>query len=121
MVTVASIRNKIQTKILDKYGKSVTLKTAGTETTDTYGDIVDPDFTDSTITIVPYDIIDDREDMQPFGDMEFGDMAAAVSYSVTINVGDRIVMEGDTWEVKDVLKHYLPDNLVTIVRLTKLV
>lgn len=121
MATVAQIRNSIQTKIFDAYGKSVTLSSQGTPTYDARGDIHSDDFTNTAITIVPYDIIDNREDRQPFGDIKFGEMAAAVPYTVTINVGDQVTMEGDVWEVKDTLQHYLPDNLVTIVLLAKVV
>lgn len=121
MPTVAQIRNSIQEKIFDAYGKSVTLKTQGTPTYNTRGEILANDFSTSSITIVPYDVFVDQEDMQPFGDMGFGDMAAAVPYTVTVSVGDYITIDSQDWEVKETVEHPLPDNLVTIIRLTKVV
>ena len=121
MPTVAQIRSKFDNKLFTPYGKSVTLKSQGTPTVDNYGDIISDDFAETTITVVPYDINTDVEAMERFGDVNFGDVFFAVRYDETPSVGDVIVMEGTDWEIKDVTYHYLPDNLIFIVRCTKLV
>lgn len=121
MPTTAQIRNKFQTKIFARYGKQVTHKSAGTIVTDNYGDILDRDFTNTTITVLPYDINTDTELMERWGDVNFGDTFFAVPYDVTLSVGDVFTMEGDDWEIKDIIHHYLPENLIYIVRCTKIV
>lgn len=121
MATVADIRSKILNKIFTPYGKSVTLSHAGTHLYDDRGDLVQFVSSSSTITIVPYDISQDSVEYAKFSDFDAGDMAAAIPYSVTISVGDRITMEGDTWVIKEIIPHYLPSNLVYITRLSKLI
>jgi hypothetical protein len=46
-------------------------------------------------------------------------MAAAVPYTVTVDIGDVFTIESQDWIVKQVEKNYLPDNVVTIVLLSK--
>ena len=43
----------------------------------------------------------------------------AIKWDQTINSGDLIVMEGVTYDVKQADPNYLPDNVVTIIRLSR--
>lgn len=119
MATVEQIRTSIETKVFDNYGKTVTLKTQGTPTYNERGEILADDFTSSSISIVAYDIFLGEESMEPWGDLETGVMQVVMKYTDSVSVGDYLEIDGQDWEVKQEVPHWLPDNLVTIVRIEK--
>lgn len=121
MATVAQIRTQIQSKIFNQYGKSVVLQSAGAHTYDERGQIVAYASTTSNITVVPYDITADKQLFERYGDTHSGDLFFAVPYTVTVNIGDRITMDGFDWDIQEVVNHYLPTNLVTIIRVARIV
>ena len=121
MVTVTQFRNTLQTQLFSKYGKSVTLRSRGAPVYNERGDETDADITTSTVTVVPYDITEQRRTYESFSTHNAGEVAMVVPYTVTVNNGDEVVMESVTYEVKEVVKHYLPDNPVTLIRCAKIV
>jgi hypothetical protein len=120
MATAAQIRNQIQSKIFTPYGKSVTLR-AKSNTYNTRGDTISATNSDSTISIVPYDITLEKRMYESFSTVSEGDLFVAVPYSVTIAQGNQIIMDSVTYEVKEVVPHYLPSNLVYVIRLAKVI
>ena len=118
MVTDDTVRLKLQDKLFTPYGKSVTLQTRTAAYNDR-GEIDSPTYVDSTITIVPYNIISARQTYEAFGAMEEGEQDAAVPYTVTVAVDDIIVIDSINWLIKAVETNLLPENVVTIVRLVK--
>ena len=113
------IRSDLATELFAVIGKSVTLKSKSTPVYNNRGEEESQTFTNSNIIIIPYNLVDGRQSFEPFGDLQEGETDAAVPYTVTIKVDDIIVMEGDNWVVKDVSFNYLPDNVVTIIRMVK--
>lgn len=121
MVSVAQIRSRLESALFSKYGKTVTLRTRGTPTYNDRGDLAIDDITTSSITAVPFDINESRKTYQAFSNYNEGDLSMVVPYTVTISKDDEVTIEGITYQVMEVVKHYLPDNVVTLVRLAKLV
>jgi hypothetical protein len=122
MATAAQIRNQIATKIFAPYSKVVTHQLSGSSTYSERGDVTA--FTaasSASVGVVPYDVSQNRETYEKFGNHNIGDLFVAVPYTVTISVNDRIIMDAVTYQVMETIPHYLPDNLVTIVRLSKIV
>ena len=113
------IRNKLKTKVFDRLGKNVTLKSKNTPTYNDRGEEESVTYSSSTIKIVPYNIFSHRETYEAFGTMSEGDMDAAVPYDVTINRGDIVEVESEDYEVKEIQPNYLPGNVVTIIRLSR--
>lgn len=113
------IRDKLERKLFSVYGKEVTLKKKGTPILNSRDEVESYTYTESTIKIVPYNLIADAESFQDFGTVNEGDMDAAVSYDTDIAIQDQIVMEGVTYTIKAVNENYLPENVVFIIRLTK--
>lgn len=120
MVTVAQIRTKLQDKIFTPYGKTVTLRHANGHTFNGRGDMTVAAWTSSSVTLVPYDLSSGMLSWEEFSAYNTGEFFAAVPHSVTVSVQDQVVMDGVTWEVKEVLDHLLPTNAVIIIRLTKM-
>lgn len=118
MVTVAALRTKLQDKVFTPYGKAVTLKTA-TPSYNDRGEVSSTSYVTSNITIVPYNIVANRQSHENFGSIQEGEMDAAVPYSVTLSVDDIIVIEEENHIVKYIEYNYLPENVVTIIRLAK--
>jgi hypothetical protein len=113
------LRAKLQAKIFTPYGKSVTLKKPLTPSHNVRGELEQSTYTTSTIVVVPYNLIDSRRAFQKFGELKDGEMEMAVPYNVSVAVDDLITMEGADWKIVQAEKNYLPDNVVNIIRLTK--
>ncbi len=113
------IRDDLDTEVFQAFGKEVTLNSLSSPTYNIYGDEEVVSSASSTITIVPYNIIDKRQSHQAFGEMEEGEMDAAVRYDIDININDQLTINSETWLVKNIEINDLPDNVVTIVRLTR--
>jgi len=114
-----AIRTQLDTKVFSVLGKTVTLNSKSAPTYNSRGEIEIASASQSTVTIVPYNIIDSRQSYENFGDLNAGEMDAAVRYDVTIDIDDYFIIESENWIVKEIVKNYLPDNVVTIVRLKK--
>jgi hypothetical protein len=114
-----TIRIQLDNKVFIPLGKTVTLNSISAPTYNSRGEIEATSASQTTVTIVPYNIIDERQSYQKFGDLKEGEMDAAVRYDTTVNIYDYFEIEGVNWYVKDIELNYLPDNVVTIVRLSK--
>jgi hypothetical protein len=115
------IRQDLAIEVFNEFGKSVQLVRKGSITYNARGEEEDSVNTTTTITAVPYNIIESRQSYQPFGEMNAGDLDMAVPWDRDIRVKDLVIIDGVTYEVKEVSKNFLPDNVVTIVRLARTV
>lgn len=113
------VKSKLETKVFNVIGKSVTLKSKGTPTYNDRGEEIVSPYTESTVTVVPYNIFTHRETYEAFGDVSEGDMDVAVPYDTTIAKEDILTIESVDYEVKQIEQNYLPGNVVTIVRVSK--
>ena len=114
---VTNLRIKLNTKIFIPYGKSVTFKKRNSPTYNSRGELNTPTYASTTQIIVPYNIIDKKQTFEAFGALEEGDMDAAVPYTVNVAIDDKFTIESEDWIVKAVERNYLPENVVTIIRL----
>lgn len=113
------IRNDLEAEVFNEFGKTVTLVTYSSQNENAWGEIDGATEVQTSIIAVPYDIIDDRKSSEPFGQLKAGDMALAVPYTVSIAKGDQLIIESERWEVVEVSKNYLPNNVVTICQLRR--
>ncbi len=113
-------RTDLQNDIFSELGKSVTLITKSGINYNSWGEEESATTTETTITIVPYNITNNRYSDQPMGELDEGDFEAAVPYDTSISAGDLITMDGITCEIKQLSKNYLPGNVCTIISLTKI-
>lgn len=113
------IRTKLANKVFAPLGKTVTHYTQATNTQNERGETESTAYTSSSVTIVPYNIIDKRQTFEAFGNLEAGEMDAAVPYTVDVQIDDKFTIDNVDWYVKERAYNYLPGNVVTIVRLTR--
>lgn len=112
-------RTKLQSKLFNRIGKSVTFKSRSSVSYNDRNEADSESWSTSTITIVPYSIIAKEQNYQPFGNLEAGELDAAVLYTVTVAIDDIMTIESVDYRVKRIEPNWLPDNVVTIVRLAK--
>ena len=114
-----TVRNKLDSKVFNIYGQSVTLKSKSSPSYNDRGELDSETSTESTILMVPYNLFSNRQTYQKFGNLNEGDFDAAIRYDVTINVDDEIDFRGTDYRVKEINEEYLKEKVVTIIRLTK--
>jgi hypothetical protein len=113
------IRTDLATEVFDAFGKTVSFINKSTPIYNTWGEIEGWTETTSQIVVVPYDILWDRKSPQKFGELKEGEMSMAVKYDQTVAKGDVFILDSDRFTVVEVNKNYLPDNVVTILRLAR--
>jgi 1-aminocyclopropane-1-carboxylate deaminase/D-cysteine desulfhydrase-like pyridoxal-dependent ACC family enzyme len=119
MAEYDDIRTDLDNFVFTPYGKVVTFISKSSPIYNTRGELENITNTSSSATIVPYNIAFNRQSHQTFGDLKEGDMDAALRYSVSVEIDDVFTIDSVNWRVKLIEKNYLPENVVTIVRLTK--
>ena len=119
MVTVDTIRTKLNNKIFNRFAKVVTFISKLSPTYNDRGG--EEGYVQSTtnVSIVPYNIISKKQSYESFGELQSGEFDAAIPYDVSVSIGTYFMMEGIQYEVKDIQPNYLPDNVVTILRIAK--
>lgn len=109
----------MQTEVFGEFGKTITLINRTTPIYNTWGDVEDYLDTSTSVVSVPYDIFWDRKSPQPFGELKDGEMALAVPYTVSVEKEDIFLIEDEYFKTTSVNKNWLPDNVVTILVLTR--
>jgi len=119
MLSLATkFRNRIE-KVFDLLGKSVTFKKNLSLSYNSRGEEIGTTQAESTIVIIPYSAVTNSQEYQAFGNVERGDIDAAVKYNVDISTDDTIVMDGIDYRVKAIDKTFVPEHIVTIIRLSR--
>ena len=113
------IRDDLDIEVFGEFGKVVTRTVKGSPVYNSRGEIEDYTSAATSITVVPYNITQSRESQQRFGDLQEGDMDVAIRYDQEMNIGDYMTIEGINYVVKNYDPNFLPDNVVTIIRITK--
>ncbi len=119
MTLQSEIRDDLEAEVFGAFGKTVTFINKTTPIYNTWGELEDWTETSTSIVVVPYDITWDRKATQKFGSLKEGEMSVAVKYDQTIAKNDVFVIEEERFSVVDIMKNYLPDNVVTIVKLAR--
>lgn len=120
MVNLTQLRNKISNKVFTSLGSSCLVSSVSTASIDKWGDATLTVSSQSTVTFVPWSIMDDRESFQSFGDLREGDLDAAFKYDQALEVGYEVVFDSTTYVVSNVEKFFLTDGvLVKVARLRK--
>ena len=117
--TQVEFREALDEDIFNEIGKTVSLIVEGSPVYNERGEKEGSTNVSTDIIAVPYNIVNDRQSHQQFGEMEEGDMDMVVRYDQAIAIDNLVVIESQTYKVKQVAENYLPDNVATIVRLTK--
>jgi hypothetical protein len=113
------IRADLQAEVFGEFGKTVQKVVNTAPVKNDWGEIESYTETTTNIVVVPYDIIQDRRNPQPFGELKEGDMAVAVPYDTPINKSDILIIDSLRYKISEISKNFLPDNVVTILRVSQ--
>jgi hypothetical protein len=102
MSLLTSIQGKIEKRIFDKLGSDVIRTPFLSSSIDKWGDATITTSTTETILAIPYNLIRDRNDYQPFGVLEKGEVIMAFKYDQTLNKDDKITFETKTYILKEI-------------------
>ena len=119
MTIADEFREVLDEDVFSEIGKTVTLINETLPIYNSRDELEDSTEVSTSITAVPYNIVNSRQTHQTFGELDEGDMDMVVRYDQVIAIGNRVIIESVTYYVKEVQENYLPDNVATIVRLTK--
>jgi len=113
------IRQDLEEEVFSVFGKTITRSYLGSPTYNTRGELEIGDESTEDIIAVPYNIIEERRSQNPFGQLNEGDLDMALKWDQEVLKTDKYIIEGVTYKVEDINLNYLPGNVVTIIRLTK--
>lgn len=122
MVDTTSIRNKIANKLFTGLGSTGTIYNISTSTTDKWGDATVTYSSGTSVTLVPWNYMYQKEEDNPFGELTKGEVDIAVPYGTTVSSGDKITYNSKDYVVRDVEKFELKDALLVIaLRLAEII
>jgi hypothetical protein len=119
MTLVDEVRTDIQQDIFNTVGKNITLIKKSTPIYNTRGELTGYSSLSSTIVGVPYNIVESRYDPQPFGQYNSGDMAVFIPYTAEVKIDDELIIESEKYKIVEIQKHYIPENVGTLLRVSK--
>lgn len=119
VVSLASIRSTIQSRIFDDIGSDVTTQTISI-TTDKWGDKTETVTSTSTFKAVPYNTLYSIREYTSFGTLQKGETDIVVPYTATLNTNMKVVYNGTTYLIQQIEKlPYQGGNIAYVVRLQK--
>lgn len=122
MVNAISVRNKVENKIFVALGSSALWSSYTNPSISKWGDQVEAWGTETSITIVPFYLMNNQQSFQDFGDLEAGEMDIALRYNDGVNVNDKITFNTKLYKVKAIENYILKDiSLVNIARLKEFI
>jgi hypothetical protein len=120
MVNVTSLQKKIGNKLFDALGSDISVKRLVTSSPNKWGDINFTYGSAVNTVAVPYSLIFDRQEYNPFGELRVGEVDMAFKHDLVIGSGDLAVMRGVNYVIREVEEFPLKDSiLVKIARLSK--
>jgi len=111
------IRQQLNTKVFNVFGKVVSLYKETTPTYNSRGEVETATYSISSITIVDYDIIAEAKTFIRAGALKEGDRQAVIPYDIGITTDDYIKIGSEFFRVISVEKPSLPDVVVQIATL----
>jgi len=113
------IRTDLEEEVFSEFGKTVTHITKGSPVYNERGELEDYTASSESIVAVPYNIVETRQSHEAFGNLRTGELDMALKYNQAVQEGDLFTIDSINYEVKQIDKNFLPDNVVTIVRLAR--
>ncbi len=114
------IRSKLDAKLFNtNLALTTTLINKSSPVYNDRGEIDSDTETSQVVKIIPYNIMNERQSHQAFGEMNEGDMDCAFRYDITMDINDIVSIDGQGYYIKQIEKNLLPEYVVTITRLSK--
>ena len=122
MTTQSRVREKLANKVFNKLGSSTVLEAWSSTVVDKWGDSTPAYESSTSITTVPYNLFDYREEFRPFGDLQEGETDMVVPYDTTIDKKDKITLLGTEYVVKERESYVISGGVVAyVIRVAKII
>ena len=105
--------------VFEEVGKTVTFKKKSSPISNSWGEEVSATFTESTVSVVPLNVLVKDNFYSPFGDLKTGEQDVYFKPSDDVAIGDRLVYDGDEFEVHEVDSYKFPSTVLVVARITK--
>jgi hypothetical protein len=112
MATLASIRDKLESKVFSKIGSAVLVASTTANSTDKWGDASITYAAGASATAVPYDYYKANISFRPFGDLKEGEVVMVFKYDQTINVTDKVTFQSTDYIVKRIEEFFFQDGVI---------
>jgi len=110
MVSVSSVRNKLQTKVFDKLGSILVINARTSTVKDKWGDETPTYGSNTNSQAVPYNYVKDTLKWEGFGDFQEGDVVVVLPYGTTIGPNDKVTYDSQTWYVRQIEEFPMGDG-----------
>ena len=118
MSLLTSVQSKIENRIFNKLGSTVTRTPFVSSTIDKWGDATVTTGLAESILSVPYNLIDSRNEYNPFGVLKKGEVVMAFKYNQTLNIDDTITFNSKTYLLKEIETFPMAEgNVLQLARL----
>ena len=122
MVNLTALRNKINTKVFDNLGSTLSLRAYSQSSISNWGDETPSYASAVDVVAVPWLHIANRYNPLPFGDLQEGDVDMAFKYNQSLSVKD-VIFGGtlsSSYIVKEIEEFPIANGLlVKVARLSK--
>lgn len=105
--------------VFEEVGKTVTFKKKSSPISNSWGEETGATYTDSTVSMLPLNVLVKDNFYSPFGDLMTGEQDVYFQSSVSVSIGDQVVYDGDTYEVREVDSYRFPSVVLIVARITK--
>jgi len=112
MSLATTIQNKIETKIFERLGSTVTRKPYDSQSTNKWGDATTSFETEESIIAVPYNYLKVAKSIEPFGDLKEGEVMMAFKYGQELNEKDIITHSSQDFIITQIEELSLSDEIV---------
>ncbi|RLG33403.1 hypothetical protein DRN98_03975 [Methanosarcinales archaeon] len=120
MVNVTALQTKINNKIFTNLGSDLTLTPQAISTIDKWGDATWTTPSGVVVKSVAWLHIKGREDHNPFGDLQSGEVDMAFRHDQTLEIGYMVSLSGDNYLISEIEEFPLANELlVKVARLRK--
>ena len=122
MTSPTDMKDIIEARIFLVWGTTAVYSSLVAPSVDTYGDVTPSWGTASSITVVPANAYNTYEAFFQFGNLEKGDQDILLRPTQSVQVGDKVVLNSNTYRVKT-FKLYAADSvdIVIAARLTEII
>jgi hypothetical protein len=117
MATLANIQSKLQTKVFDKLGSTLTVRSI-TSSSDKWGDETTTSTSDTSVVGVPFYFFSQNKNYEQYGQLQEGEFDMIVPFGTTIDLGYQVIFDSRTYDVFQVEKYpYADGNIALLLRM----
>lgn len=117
MATLSNIQSKLQTKVFNKLGSTLTVREI-TTSINTRGDETTTSTSDTDVIGVPFYYFAQNKNYEQYGQLIEGEFDVIVPYDTTVNTDYQIIFDNKIYDVFQVEKYpYANGNIALLLRM----